>query len=194
MPNVGIKWFPSVLAVFYELFEKVKDKKRNEACAQSDCPLDNPVDAKRLLVDKLDIDEKRCHFGHRTTSARRDGIQRWHRNPNPSLWLGAVPSGVTLCSRCYQNARRAKRQSKTLDIPQYEHSELSLVPTPGTSAAECSKRLKQAHASDTPSRQEQAQNCEQMISTNFPDRKDCSEFDELCQFKFVSRPPSRGGP
>ena len=45
---------------------------------------------------------KRCDFGHTSTSRRSQEQVVWHFNREVSYWIGKVPGGVTLCSACFQ--------------------------------------------------------------------------------------------
>ena len=57
-----------------------------------------------------------CHFGHTTTSARANAKDVWLANPAPSFWRG-VPTGVSLCQRCYGLGHRARMRGKVAQLP-----------------------------------------------------------------------------
>ena len=58
-----------------------------------------------------------CAWGHQHTSGVDNRRRpRWSTNPRPSPWTH-IPSGATLCQKCYQLAIRHRRQGTTTPIP-----------------------------------------------------------------------------
>ena len=118
-------WKTSILAVVYDAThhllhgqrEMEKDEEPHEASQEhisQSAPEDNVPSAKRQRCSaESECKMPVCHFGHRTTSHRgSDGKTKWHVNPVVSFWIGKVPGGVTLCSRCYQAGYKAVNTKK----------------------------------------------------------------------------------
>ena len=82
------KWIPSAVHATAEMIDKYRSAKILDTLSQA--RKDDWEDAEGKLKGP-------CYFGHKETSAVRDGKHMWYRNPVPSFWPGKAASGITLC-------------------------------------------------------------------------------------------------
>ena len=93
-------WIPnSVQELYLNLEQRVVEiaKKRQRDNFQVET---TPVTTTTTTATTRPASTITCHFGHNITSS-----VGWCRNTTPSYWT-EVPSGVSLCFRCYQRGRR----------------------------------------------------------------------------------------